>query len=360
MKEVHEKKKSHKCNFCSLTFTRPWSMRIHVKRIHEKGPLNYKCVFCEKSFMNNHHTQQHIRKVHAPGVIEPGDLKSSLKKFRCDLCEKTYTGYTQLQCHLKAHIGDKKVQCNKCLKLFVTKYDLKHHEKLVHELEKVQCNVCEKSFQNDYGLNFHVKIIHQGERKYFPCSLCSKTFERNNQLTEHLRIFHEKRRDYKCSDCGKEFATKQRLNVHSKAVHKSSKNENDDPFDVTSDETNPSQEIANNSENAITQEDHFPDDHNIDELVSKESNSKSDLKCSICDKTLESEGKLASHMKKHYKLLKKSGKGKKVKKSGQCSICDKMQRDLLTHIRNVHYQLHHCDECGKSFNKYDHLIKHQN
>ena len=45
VKEVHEKKKSHKCNFCSLTFTRPWSVRLHIKRIHLTGPRNYNARF---------------------------------------------------------------------------------------------------------------------------------------------------------------------------------------------------------------------------------------------------------------------------------------------------------------------------
>ena len=44
MKEVHEKKKLHKCNLCSSTFTRPWSVRLHIKRVHEKGPRNYSPV----------------------------------------------------------------------------------------------------------------------------------------------------------------------------------------------------------------------------------------------------------------------------------------------------------------------------
>merc|ERR1712176_639915 len=50
------------------------------------------------------------------------------RKFKCEICGKTYTTLYNLKAHKEIHIGEKKYSCQYCNKKFLRKYDMKRHE----------------------------------------------------------------------------------------------------------------------------------------------------------------------------------------------------------------------------------------
>ena len=50
VKNVHEKKRYHKCELCGKAFTKAGHLKTHINSVHN-GQKYYKCNSCENSFI---------------------------------------------------------------------------------------------------------------------------------------------------------------------------------------------------------------------------------------------------------------------------------------------------------------------
>ena len=89
------KDNNNKCGICGKTFSEKGSLTVHIKNIHLKDLSTIKmedlqCEFCEKRFVFKKSLQKHIISEH-----------EYPKNSRCDLCNKTFSGITALESHIK-------------------------------------------------------------------------------------------------------------------------------------------------------------------------------------------------------------------------------------------------------------------
>ena len=227
-------------------------------------------------------------------------LKSSIRKYKCDRCDKKFPTPSLLKMHVDGVHLKVKFNCEFCDYQSTRKGDLKKHIDTVHlKLKPFQCDECDQSFGQSGNLKTHVDSVHKKIR--FHCSFdgCDKSFSRKSDISTHSKS-HEGQVNL-CDQRGKSCTTKQHLNQHKKHVHSDAR-----PF-----------------------------------------------QCSIdgCDKSFKINGKLTRHLKQVH-----------GPKQHQCLICLKSftaNRSLKQHIASVHDEIRHqCTKCTKSYSQRGHLQQH--
>ncbi|XP_015601125.1 uncharacterized protein LOC107270541 isoform X2 [Cephus cinctus] len=132
--------------------------------------------------------------------------KSSVKKFQCSECNKSFSSSYNFKQHIGTHFTDQqKFQCKECGTQFAWKSTLNKHMALYHRPDgpqKFVCEICPKVYNTLSQVNEHVKRDHLKERKHV-CH-CGKSFFKKFDLKTHGRT-HTKERPYVCRACGKGF-----------------------------------------------------------------------------------------------------------------------------------------------------------
>ncbi|KXJ19642.1 Zinc finger protein 18 [Exaiptasia diaphana] len=83
------------------------------------------------------------------------------KKFRCTMCEKSFTRSYDLRRLEKSHQAvEKKFECSYCEKKFQHKFHKNRHEREVHNMD-IKCDKCRMAFDNKRAFNKHVQTAHK-------------------------------------------------------------------------------------------------------------------------------------------------------------------------------------------------------
>ena len=90
------------------------------------------------------------------------------------------------------------------------------------ELLKWKCDLCDKSFSESGYLKKHINTIHKGQ-KVHKCESCNKSFSYAHHLKTHIHTIHKDHKDHKCESCGKSFSQAGALKKHIHTVHESRK-----------------------------------------------------------------------------------------------------------------------------------------
>ncbi|XP_061621713.1 zinc finger protein 710-like [Phyllopteryx taeniolatus] len=275
------------------------------------GLKRWKCRMCDKSYTSKYNLVTHILghngiKPHACphcGKLfkQPSHLQTHLlthqgtRPHKCTVCKKGFTQTSHLKRHMLQHTDVKPYSCRFCRRGFAYPSELRAHE-VKHE--RGRCHVCSQC-----GLEFptyaHLKrhqTSHQGPHT-FQCTECNKSFAYRSQLQNHL-LKHQSPRPYTCSQCGLEFVQLHHLRQHS-LTHKGMKGH----------------------------------------------------KCEVCSREFTLSANLKRHMLIHNSV-----------RPFQCHVCFKsfiQKQTLKTHmIVHLPVKPFKCKVCGKSFNRMYNLLGH--
>lgn len=134
-------------------------------------------IFCliDSSFSNETYMKNHVKAVH-----------SKQKRFRCEVCGKTFARKAELQNHTMIHTRDRPFVCKVCNKTFNQKSNLKTHVRTTHNDEKqYKCTECEDQFKRRRLLTYHIYAKHRNEIP-LKCPYCDKGFIYPQTFKKHV------------------------------------------------------------------------------------------------------------------------------------------------------------------------------
>ncbi|OCT98633.1 zinc finger protein 366-like [Xenopus laevis] len=273
------------------------------------------------------------------------------KRWKCPLCDKSYTSKYNLVTHIIGHSGIKPHACTHCGKLFKQLSHL-HTHMLTHQGARPhKCHVCHKAFTQTSHLKRH--MMQHSQVKPYSCRVCGRGFAYPSELKVHENK-HESGRENICVECGLDFPTLAQLKRHLTA-HRG-------PVQYNCTECNKTFQYPSQLQNHMMKHKdirphicsecgmEFVQPHHLKQhsLIHK---GVKEHKCGICGR----EFTLLANMKRHVLIHTNI-------RAYQCHLCFKsfVQKQTLKAHMIVHSDVKpfKCKLCGKAFNRMHNLLGH--
>lgn len=279
------------------------------------------------------------------------DVGGDQKRWKCRMCEKSYTSKYNLVTHILGHNGIKPHGCHLCGKLFKQLSHL-HTHLLTHQgMRPHKCQVCHKAFTQTSHLKRH--MMQHSDVKPYSCSVCGRGFAYPSELRAH-ELKHEKGQENICVECGLDFPTLAQLKRHLTA-HRG-------PTLYRCAECQKTFQYPSQLQNHMMKHKdirpyicsecgmEFIQSHHLKQHTLTHKGVK-EHKCRICGR----EFTLLANMKRHVLIHTNI-------RAYQCHMCFKsfVQKQTLKAHMIVHSDIkpYKCKLCGKEFNRMHNLMGH--
>uniref|UniRef100_A0A8C6URY5 Zinc finger protein 366 n=1 Tax=Neogobius melanostomus TaxID=47308 RepID=A0A8C6URY5_9GOBI len=273
------------------------------------------------------------------------------KRWKCRMCEKSYTSKYNLVTHILGHNGIKPHGCHLCGKLFKQLSHLHTHLLTHRGMRPHKCQVCHKAFTQTSHLKRH--MMQHSDVKPYSCSVCGRGFAYPSELRAH-ELKHEKGQENVCVECGLDFPTLAQLKRHL-TIHRGPTlyrcSECQKTFQYPSQLQNHMMKHKDIRPYICTEcgmefiQSHHLKQHTLTHKGVKEH------KCGICGR----EFTLLANMKRHVLIHTNI-------RAYQCHMCFKsfVQKQTLKAHMIVHSDIkpYKCKLCGKEFNRMHNLMGH--
>uniref|UniRef100_A0A7N4PK32 Zinc finger and SCAN domain containing 10 n=1 Tax=Sarcophilus harrisii TaxID=9305 RepID=A0A7N4PK32_SARHA len=207
----------------------------------------------------------------------------------------------------KPELEETPKKCPECGVSFSQLSCLQAHRRTHDSLKPYQCPCCGKNFGRGSILKLHLRT-HTDERPY-ACSECGECFRQSGHLRKHQQT-HSAEMAFLCADCGQGFQQRSSLLRH---LHSHAK------------ETEPDIKPA--------------------------------FLCSICGQGFQRQANFQRHLGLHGE--EKSLQGAECGKSFPPGANEQQQQQQQQQQAPLEKKPHVCGECGKAFQRSEHLVTHQ-
>lgn len=149
-------------------------------------------------FLTPHQQQECLSNLQSKEQDRKGG-ESEETKYKCEICNSSFTLQRLLNRHMKTHSFYKRYHCQFCTKGFNDTFDLKRHIRTHTGIKPFKCSRCDKSFTQRCSLEAHLTRVHgvvhkfgfrERRSKLFVCEDCGSTFQENSDFMKHLHEFH--------------------------------------------------------------------------------------------------------------------------------------------------------------------------
>ncbi|TRY99178.1 hypothetical protein DNTS_027636 [Danionella cerebrum] len=279
------------------------------------------------------------------------DVGEGLKRWKCRMCEKSYTSKYNLVTHILGHNGIKPHECMHCGKLFKQPSHLQTHLLTHQGTRPHKCTVCKKAFTQTSHLKRH--MLQHSEVKPYSCRFCGRGFAYPSELRTH-ETKHENGHCHVCTQCGMEFPTHTHLKRH-QISHQG-------PTTYQCTECLKSFAYRSQLQNHLMKHQNvrpyvcsecgmeFVQIHHLKQHMLTHKGMK-EYKCDVCSREFTLSANLKRHMLIHTSV-----------RPFQCHVCFKtfvQKQTLKTHmIVHLPVKPFKCKVCGKSFNRMYNLLGH--
>ncbi|CAL9708012.1 unnamed protein product [Knipowitschia caucasica] len=279
------------------------------------------------------------------------DVGGDQKRWKCRMCEKSYTSKYNLVTHILGHNGIKPHGCHLCGKLFKQLSHLHTHLLTHRGMRPHKCKVCHKAFTQTSHLKRH--MMQHSDVKPYSCSVCARGFAYPSELRAH-EMKHEKGQENVCVECGLDFPTLAQLKRHL-TVHRG-------PTLYRCSECQKTFQYPSQLQNHMMKHKdirpyicsecgmEFIQSHHLKQHTLTHKGVK-EHKCRICGR----EFTLLANMKRHVLIHTNV-------RAYQCHMCFKsfVQKQTLKAHMIVHSDIkpYKCKLCGKEFNRMHNLMGH--
>ncbi|KAJ8248787.1 hypothetical protein GJAV_G00227750 [Gymnothorax javanicus] len=276
-----------------------------------EGLRRWKCRMCEKSYTSKYNLVTHILG------------HNGIKPHECPHCGKLFKQPSHLQTHMLTHQGTRPHKCTVCKKAFTQTSHLKRHMLQHTDVKPYSCRFCRRGFAYPSELRAH-ETKHESGRCHV-CQQCGMELPSLAHLKRH-QTTHQAPTAYQCSECGKAFAYRSQLQNHLM------KHQNVRPY------------VCQVCAMEFVQIHHLKQ-HALTHKGMKE------FKCDVCSREFTLSANLKRHMLIHTSV-----------RPYQCHVCFKtfvQKQTLKTHmIVHLPVKPFKCKVCGKSFNRMYNLLGH--
>uniref|UniRef100_A0A1Q3EW29 Putative ovo n=1 Tax=Culex tarsalis TaxID=7177 RepID=A0A1Q3EW29_CULTA len=124
-------------------------------------------------------------------------LHSTVSKFLCEICNKSYNKASTLKYHMNLHSGERPYKCPDCGKAFSSPSKIWMH----------------RQNNSDCASSHRRRKCHK-----YQCNGCKSVFKHRELIDDHMRTHHPER-EYSCDACGKGYFTRIKMNNHRYRVH---------------------------------------------------------------------------------------------------------------------------------------------
>lgn len=108
------------------------------------------------------------------------------KTLRCDFCLRLVGTKPGLKYHINVHLFGRRFKCDVCPKSYSTKNDLTTHKKT--HTDPITCDFCQKTFNTKHNAADHIAGNHLP--KVLPCEMCKRPYATKTLLNRHMYMYH--------------------------------------------------------------------------------------------------------------------------------------------------------------------------
>ncbi|KAH3712289.1 zinc finger protein 236-like [Dreissena polymorpha] len=184
---------THICAVCGSSFTRKYSLKLHMRRWHQEGP--WLCRHCGKASLTQKDLKTHLYSHNLPRLERESLLymPDTPHNFGASNAE---SGSEKMGEHSDRDVG--------------TADDQPANASNVQDME--MCQECGRDFPKGY-LRYHLKS-HEAQKPY-SCPICAKRFGYKNNMKSHIKL-HTGIKPFQCKVCGAKFTRGSTLRRHAR------------------------------------------------------------------------------------------------------------------------------------------------